>query len=198
MCSWIYLLIRSRKETATSTHHEKKRRGRNFLVYSGVAERILSSLAPGADETVIENGPGQGALATGLLEQAGRVVAIEFDRQLIAILNNKFGALPNFKLFEADALDIDFCAAIHPATRARVIANLPYNISTAILERTIRQRVCIGEMVLMLQREVVHRITAEPGSTERGFLTVMIEAYCEVERLFDVAPIISSGTQSLE
>jgi len=173
---------------AASRHHAKKRLGQNFLVNSGVADRILSALNPRDDETVIEIGPGQGALTTGLLEKAGRVVAIEFDRQLIPILNDKFGASEKFKLLEADALEVDFCAAMQPATRARVIANLPYNISTAVLERMIEQRGCIDEMVLMLQREVVDRITAQPGSTERGFLTVMIEAYCEVEKLFDVAP----------
>ena len=69
-----------------------------------------------------------------------------------------------------------------------MVANLPYNISTAILQRLIEQRECLDEMVLMLQREVVDRITAQPGSTERGFLTVLVEAYCEVEKLFDVAP----------
>jgi 16S rRNA (adenine1518-N6/adenine1519-N6)-dimethyltransferase len=173
---------------AASTHHAKKRLGQNFLVNRGVVDRILQALAPREGETLIEIGPGQGALTAGLLESAGQVLAIEFDRQLIPILTEKFGSSPNFKLLEADALEVDFCAAMQPATRARVIANLPYNISTAILERMIEQRGCIDEMVLMLQREVVDRITAQPGSTERGFLTVMIEAYCEIEKLFDVAP----------
>jgi 16S rRNA (adenine1518-N6/adenine1519-N6)-dimethyltransferase len=116
------------------------------------------------------------------------VVAIEFDRQLIPLLSDQFGRCPNFKLIVADALATDFCAVIQPALKARVVANLPYNISTAILQRLIQQRECLAEMVLMLQREVVDRITAKPGSTDRGFLTVLVEAYCEIERLFDVAP----------
>jgi len=165
-----------------------KRLGQNFLVNRGVVERILNALAPREDETIIEIGPGQGALTAGLLERGGRVVAIEFDRQLIPILERQFASFPNFKLIEADALDTDFCAEIHTASKARVVANLPYNISTAILQRLIEQRTCIDEMVLMLQREVVDRITAEPGSTDRGFLTVLVEAYCKVEKLFDVAP----------
>ncbi len=94
----------------------------------------------------------------------------------------------NFKLVADDALSVDFCAVIQPATHARVVANLPYNIATAILQRLIAQRSCITEMVLMLQREVVDRITAPPGSKERGYLSVFVEAYCETEKLFDVAP----------
>src|SRR5436305_15288878 len=83
---------------------------------------------------------------------------------------------------------IDLCAVIAPATQARIVANLPYYISTAILQRLIEQRSCITEMILMLQREVVERITAPPSSSERGFLSVLVEAYCEAEKLFDVAP----------
>ena len=168
--------------------HPSKRLGQNFLVNRGVVKSILNALAPRDDETIIEIGPGQGALTAGLLERAGRVVAIEFDRKLIPVLHEQFGSFPNFKLVEADALETDFGTVIHPALRARVVANLPYNISTAILQRLIEQRQCIDEMVLMLQREVVDRITAQPGSTDRGYLTVLVEAYCEVEKLFDVAP----------
>ena len=168
--------------------HPSKRLGQNFLVNRGVVERILNALAPRDDETIIEIGPGQGALTAGLIERAGRVIAIEFDRKLIPVLADRFGSFTNFRLVEADALATDFCAEIHPALKARVVANLPYNISTAILQRLIEQRECIDEMVLMLQREVVDRITAQPGSTDRGFLTVLVEAYCEVEKLFDVAP----------
>jgi 16S rRNA (adenine1518-N6/adenine1519-N6)-dimethyltransferase len=88
----------------------------------------------------------------------------------------------------ADALTTDFCAEIQPATSARLVANLPYNISTAILQRLITQRACIEEMVLMLQREVVERVLAPPGTTDRGFISVLVEAYCETKKLFDVAP----------
>jgi len=168
--------------------HPSKRLGQNFLVNRGVVERILNALAPRDDETIIEIGPGKGALTAGLIERAGRVIAIEFDRKLIPVLADRFGSFTNFRLVEADALATDFCAEIHPALKARVVANLPYNISTAILQRLIEQRKCIDEMVLMLQREVVDRITAQPGSTDRGFLTVLVEAYCEIEKLFDVAP----------
>ncbi|HEX7958191.1 MAG TPA: rRNA adenine dimethyltransferase family protein, partial [Pyrinomonadaceae bacterium] len=104
------------------------------------------------------------------------------------MLRERFDGRENFILLEADALAVDFCAAVAPAESARVVANLPYNISTAILQRLIEQRRCVAEMLLMLQREVVERIAAPAGSSERGYLTVLVEAFCEAEALFDVPP----------
>jgi 16S rRNA (adenine1518-N6/adenine1519-N6)-dimethyltransferase len=166
----------------------KRRFGQNFLVDRRVVDRIIAAVSPRADETIIEIGPGSGALTSGLLEKVGHLVAIEFDRDLVPSLQEKFGAAANLHLLEADALSTDFCDAISPAASARVVANLPYNIATAVLQRLIDQRSCISEMTLMLQREVVDRITATAGSTERGYLSVLVEAYCEAEQLFDVAP----------
>lgn len=166
----------------------KKRLGQNFLVDEAYARRIVAALAPRAGETLLEIGPGRGALTSLLAESGARVVAVEFDRDLVAPLRARFGARANFKLVEADALEVDFCSAVGPAESARVVANLPYNISTAILQRLFGHRRCVAEMVLMLQREVVARIIAPPGSTERGYLTVIVEAYCHTEALFDVPP----------
>jgi len=166
----------------------KRRFGQNFLVDRTVVDRIVAAVAPRPDETIVEIGSGQGALTARLLETTGRVVAIEFDRELVPFLRTKFARVANLDLVEADALSTDFRKVMEPAQSARVVANLPYNIATAILQRLIEQRDCISEMVLMLQREVVDRITAEPGSSERGYLSVLIEAYCEAEKLFDVPP----------
>ncbi|HYY94367.1 MAG TPA: 16S rRNA (adenine(1518)-N(6)/adenine(1519)-N(6))-dimethyltransferase RsmA [Pyrinomonadaceae bacterium] len=166
----------------------KKRLGQNFLVDEAYARRIVAALAPRAGETVLEIGPGRGALTGLLVESGARVVAVEFDRELVGPLRARFGGRGNFDLVEGDALEVDFCSVVGPSERARVAANLPYNISTAILQRLIGQRLCVAEMVLMLQREVVARINAPPGSTERGYLTVLVEAYCEAEPLFDVPP----------
>jgi 16S rRNA (adenine1518-N6/adenine1519-N6)-dimethyltransferase len=165
-----------------------KRLGQHFLRDPRTIKRIIEAFAPRLDEIVLEIGPGTGALTAELVERAARVVAIEFDNKLAALLLERFGARDNFRLVQGDALNTDFCAEIHPATSARLVANLPYNISTAILQRLIAQRSCLTEMVVMLQREVVERILAPAGSSERGFLSVLVEAYCETEKLFDVAP----------
>jgi len=165
-----------------------KRLGQHFLRDPRPIKRIIEAFAPRRDEIVLEIGPGTGALTAELVERAARVVAIEFDIKLAALLLERFGARDNFRLVQGDALNTDFCAEIHPATSARLVANLPYNISTAILQRLIAQRSCLTEMVVMLQREVVERMLAPAGSSERGFLSVLVEAYCETEKLFDVAP----------
>jgi len=166
----------------------QKRFGQHFLRDKRTIQRIIDALGPRPNETIIEIGPGAGALTTQLIERAGAIVAVEFDRKLAPLLTEQFSSFPNFKLVMADALTTDFCAEIAPATEARLVANLPYNISTAILQRLIEQRACIREMVVMLQREVVERMMAPAGSSERGYLSVLIEAYCETEKLFDVGP----------
>jgi len=168
--------------------HPSKHLGQHFLRDPRTIDRIIRAFAPVPHETVLEIGPGTGALTTALVASGSRVVAIEFDNKLVPFLLERFGSLDNFKLVQADALTTDYCAEILPARAARLVANLPYNISTAILQRLIEQRSCLAEMVLMLQREVVERILAPPGSSERGFLSVLVEAYCETEKLFDVAP----------
>ncbi len=165
-----------------------KRFGQHFLRDKRIIQRIIDALAPQRDETIVEIGPGAGALTSQLVERAGRVIAVEFDNKLTPLLNEQFGNFPNFKLVMADALTTDFCAEIAPAREARLVANLPYNISTAILQRLIEQRACLRELVVMLQREVVERMMAPAGSSERGFLSVVVEAYCETEKLFDVGP----------
>jgi 16S rRNA (adenine1518-N6/adenine1519-N6)-dimethyltransferase len=170
------------------SHHSKRRFGQNFLVDRNIVSRIIEAVDPNRDETIVEIGPGRGALTTRLAERAGRVVAVEFDRDLVPYLRDLFGATTNLTVIEADALDLDFCEVISPAQTARVVANLPYNIATAILQRLIQQRRCVSEMVLMLQREVVDRLTAAAESPDRGFLSVFVQAYCETEKLFDVSP----------
>jgi 16S rRNA (adenine1518-N6/adenine1519-N6)-dimethyltransferase len=168
--------------------YPSKRLGQHFLRDRRTIQRIIEALAPKRDETIIEIGPGTGALTAELVESASRVVAVEFDRKLAPLLSERFREFPNFKLVMADALTVDFCAEILPARSARLVANLPYNISTAILQRLIAQRACIEEMILMLQREVVERVLAPAGTSDRGFISVLVEAYCEAEKLFDVAP----------
>ena len=171
-----------------SEPYPSKRLGQHFLRDQRSIQRIIDALAPKPDETIVEIGPGTGALTSVLVERVGRVVAVEFDNKLAPLLQERFGSFENFRLVMADALTVDFCKEILPARSVRLVANLPYNISTAILQRLIAQRACIEEMVLMLQREVVERVLAPPGTTDRGYISVLVEAYCEAEKLFDVAP----------
>jgi 16S rRNA (adenine1518-N6/adenine1519-N6)-dimethyltransferase len=166
----------------------KKSFGQNFLCDRNVVAKIVRAIDPRPDETVVEIGPGRGALTEDLIAGGAQVVAVELDHDLFPVLRNKFGSSQNFRLVEGDALRVDFCELIGAGNRAKLAANLPYNISTAILQHLIGYRECFSEMILMLQKEVVARITAEAGDKERGYLTVLIEAYFESEKLFDVPP----------
>ena len=168
--------------------YPSKRLGQHVLRDQRIIHRIVDALAPKPEETIIEIGPGTGALTSVLVERAGRIIAVEFDNKLAPLLSERFAGFENFKLVMGDALTTDFCAEILPARSARLVANLPYNISTAILQHLITQRACLDEMVLMLQKEVVERVLAPAGTSDRGFISVLVEAYCESEKLFDVAP----------
>jgi 16S rRNA (adenine1518-N6/adenine1519-N6)-dimethyltransferase len=179
--------MKSRAESSSNPIRPSKRFGQHFLHDRNIIAKIISAFDPRQDETVVEIGPGTGALTATLVERAAKVIAIEFDRKLIEPLREQFGERDNLRLIEADALDADICDFIKPSTSARVVANLPYNISTAILQRLVEQP-CIPEMVLMLQKEVVDRMLAPPGSSDRGYLSVLVEAYCERQKLFDVSP----------
>jgi 16S rRNA (adenine1518-N6/adenine1519-N6)-dimethyltransferase len=177
-----------RDKSDLATHFPSKRFGQNFLTNQNVIKKIIEAVNPQPHETVLEIGPGRGALTVLLLERAGSLIAVEFDQKLIPLLAKEFEGRSNFSLVQTDALTADFCELITPNTHAKVVGNLPYNVGTAIVQRLIEQRSCISEMVLMLQKEVVDRITAGPGTADRGYLSVFVQAYCETERLFDVAP----------
>ncbi len=167
----------------------KKSLGQNFLVDKNYIQKIIAALDPRRDETVIEIGAGRGAITKEIVEYAEKVIAIEIDRELIPLLREEFGARENFILIEKDALEIDFSALTafqSPAPKTKLVANLPYYISTAILQHLIGYRRSFSEMILMLQKEVVERIISPPGNKERGFLTVLIERYFDTEKLFDV------------
>jgi 16S rRNA (adenine1518-N6/adenine1519-N6)-dimethyltransferase len=161
----------------------KKSLGQNFLQDESVVERIVNALELNPSDTVIEIGPGRGALTEKLIEQAGKIIAVEFDRDMIAVLRARFD--DRLRLVEGNVLDVEFSTL---AERAKLVGNLPYNISSPIMQRLIIQRGIFTSLVLMLQREVVDRITAKPGASDRGYMTVLAEAAFEIERLFDVPP----------
>jgi 16S rRNA (adenine1518-N6/adenine1519-N6)-dimethyltransferase len=168
-----------------AAHRPRKRFGQHFLDDNAVIADIVDAIDPRPGETVVEIGPGQGAL-TGLLQRSGvRLHAIEFDRDLAALLRSQFADADNVTIHEADALDFDFS---NLGTDLRVVGNLPYNISTPLLFHLVAELPVIRDMHFMLQKEVVDRMGAEPGSKRYGRLTVMLGCHCIVEPLFDVSP----------
>lgn len=172
------------------TRFAKKSFGQNFLIDQNYISKIITALNPQPDETIIEIGAGRGALTEKLAESGANIIAIELDKDLIPYLREKFENFDNLQIVEINALTTDFnkLTTDDLTLKTKLVANLPYNISTAILQRLIEQREVFSEMILMFQREVVERISAEPGNKERGFLTVLVEAFLQTEKLFDVPP----------
>ncbi|AGA91586.1 dimethyladenosine transferase [Thioflavicoccus mobilis 8321] len=170
------------------SHRPRKRFGQNFLHDPGTIRRLLAAVAPRRGERLVEIGPGRGALTRGLLEAAGEIDVVELDRDLIAPLAEDLGDLGTLRIHNADALAFDLCALTDDERRLRLVGNLPYNISTPLLFRFIEQADCVADMHLMLQREVVERITATPGGKTYGRLSVMVQAHCRAETLVTIGP----------
>ena len=166
-------------------YNAKKRLGQNFLIDEDIAGKIIHSLEIRAGENVVEIGPGQGALTTLLLEHGCRVTAVEFDRDLIPGLKRKFGKLQSFSLIAMDILKVSPDELPSPM---KIIGNLPYNISTAILERLYLFKPAIKAAVFTVQREVAERLTAETGTSSYGSFTLIMKSSFQVESLFDIPP----------
>ncbi len=166
-------------------HKPRKRFGQHFLVDPGVIHAIVDAIRPTADDTIIEIGPGPGAITEPLARRAGSLHLVELDRDLAAALRGAFADNDKVQLHEADALKFDI-STVGP--RVRVVGNLPYNISTPLLFHLLQQRERIIDMHFMLQKEVVDRMAAVPGSKTYGRLSVMLGCHLLVEPLFDVGP----------
>jgi 16S rRNA (adenine1518-N6/adenine1519-N6)-dimethyltransferase len=170
-------------------HQPRKRFGQNFLHDQGIIGRILDAVRPRPGELLVEIGPGQGAITTGLLKAAGELDAVELDRDLVEPLRARCAPLGKLRIHQADALSFDLCRLVADGGGLlRLVGNLPYNISTPLLFRFMEQLDCIADMHLMLQREVVERIVAEPGDKTYGRLSVMVQTRCEAELLFRIGP----------
>ena len=163
----------------------RRRFGQHFLVDGAVVERIIQAIDPRPGERIVEIGPGKGALTLPLLSSIGRLDVVEIDRDLAAALIERCADIGSLNLVRQDALRLDF--ARFPAERLKVVGNLPYNISTPLLFHLLRFKQ-ISLMVFMLQKEVVDRLCAHAGTPEYGRLSVMVQARCRMERLFDVGP----------
>jgi len=173
-----------------STHYPspRKRFGQNFLHDQGTIQRILNAVAPRPGDRLVEIGPGRGAITEGLLTAAGELDVVELDRDLIEPLRQRLTGLGILRIHQGDALAFDLCALAPSPASLRVVGNLPYNVSTPLLFRFLEQAYCIRDLHLMLQREVVERIVAEPGSKTYGRLSVMIQTLCEAQGLFRIGP----------
>ena len=165
----------------------RKRFGQNFLRDKQIIHRILEAVAPRKEDHIVEIGPGDGALTRGLAA-AGRLDCIELDRDLARQLALEFRGRENVRVHCADVLRFDL-AGLAPAGRGlRVVGNLPYNISTPVLFHLLKTSHRFTDMTFMLQREVVDRMTATPGSRDYGRMSVMLAYYCSSDKLFAVPP----------
>ncbi|MEO5860082.1 MAG: 16S rRNA (adenine(1518)-N(6)/adenine(1519)-N(6))-dimethyltransferase RsmA [Pyrinomonadaceae bacterium] len=167
----------------------KRSLGQNFLVDRNYINKIVAALDLKETDTVIEIGPGRGAITENLVESGANVIAVELDRDFVPMLRETFSAADNFSVIEADATRVNFEDLISDSPNSvKLVANLPYYISTPILQHLSTQRHIFESLVLMFQKEVVDRVAAKPGDSDRGFLTVLVETAFSVEKLFDVPP----------
>jgi 16S rRNA (adenine1518-N6/adenine1519-N6)-dimethyltransferase len=165
-------------------HQPRKRFGQNFLVDQHYVGRIIAAIDPRPGDNLVEIGPGLGALTGELVQRAQRIAAIEIDRDLAGRLRARFGP-DRLVLHEADALSFDFAAL---GADLRVVGNLPYNISSPLLFHLAENDTRLRDVHVMLQREVVARMTAKPSTPEYGRLSVMLQSRFMVTRLFTVPP----------
>lgn len=169
------------------------RLGQNFLVNAGVLDAIIASAQAGPDDLILEIGPGFGSLTQRLIRVAGRVVAIELDRNLVGILVKTLGAdAANLEVIHGDASRIDLRSLLEqrlsPGQRAIVAANLPYYITTPLIMRFLEEELPVYRMIFMVQKEVAERIVSPPGSKEYGALSVAVQYYTEPSIIQEVGP----------
>ena len=166
-------------------HLARKRFGQHFLVDEAVCEAIVDEVDPRPGEALVEIGPGLGALTRGLLARAGRLTVVELDRDLAARLRRT----PGLDVVEADVLRVDVAElAARAGAALRIVGNLPYNISSPILFHLLESVQHVRDQHFMLQREVVQRMAASPGTKAYGRLSVMLQWRYAIEPLLDVAP----------
>ena len=166
----------------------KKALGQHFLHERAYIDRIVQAVNPQPGDRLVEIGPGQGAITFPLLRRHGALTVIEFDRDLIAPLGDAAAPVGQLEIIHRDVLSVDFGALRGTGTPLRLVGNLPYNISSPILFHALDHAASIREMVFMLQKEVVDRMAAGPGSKVYGRLGVMLQAWCQVQPLFVVPP----------
>lgn len=188
------------KAPSAQVPRRKPKLGQHFLRDSSVAARIVEALGDISQSTVLEIGPGRGALTSTLVRKARRVIAVETDRVLAAQLRMHFSLTPNIEIIEGDILAIDLDTLFGPKPgssrpgmeqepeRVRVVGNLPYFITSEILLRLFEYRKYFSSVVLMVQKEVAERLSARPGNKDYGLLSATAQLYSRIEKLFVVPP----------
>lgn len=165
-------------------HKHKKQFGQNFLREREFLDRIMEVSNPQKNETILEIGPGDGALTERMIEKAKEVICVEIDRDLEPLLRKKFAGKENFNLLMGDILAVDFREKINKSVR--VIANIPYYITSPIINKLIENREFVDEIYIMVQKEVAERVTSKPGSSNCSILTMAVKYFAESEYLFTI------------
>lgn len=177
-----------RRALQQTGHRPRRSLGQNFLVHPPTVDRIIAAAELTAADLALEIGPGLGVLTERLLNKAGRVVAVELDRDLAGRLAHEFGRRDNFTLVVGDATKVELAAHwVSWDGPVKVVANLPYQVTTPVLQRLLLEPVPFERAVLMVQREVAERMMASPGGRVYGSLSVLVQYWCE-PRLVTVVP----------
>lgn len=162
--------------------------GQNFLIDDSVLEDIVNGAEVNGEDFVIEIGPGVGTLTAQLLMKAKKVTSIELDNDLIPILKEELGEHENFRLIHNDALKVDFNEVIGDEKSVKLVANLPYYVTTPIVVKLLKDGYNFKSLTIMIQKEVAERINAEPNCKEYGSLSVLVQYYCDTKIVRRVAP----------
>ena len=170
-----------------------KNLGQNFLVDENVIENAIEKSDINEDDLVIEIGPGLGTLTKYLLEKAGRVICVELDKRMIKILEERFFLYKNFEVINNDILKVNLNELINQAKqkynlrKAKIVANLPYYITTPIIMKLLESKIDIASLTVMIQKEVAERLAEIPGGKNTGAITYTVYYYGETEKLLEVS-----------
>jgi len=180
-----------KKQMAQNNLHFNKALGQNFLTDDGILEEIINASCVDSETNVLEIGPGAGALTLRLAPKAKRVVAVEIDTSLIPMLSESLSEYDNAKIINQDILKVDLKKLIDeefPDGHVRVVANLPYYITTPIIMKLLEENPGFDSITVMVQKEVADRLAAVPGGKNCGAITYSVNYYCETEKVVDVPP----------
>jgi 16S rRNA (adenine1518-N6/adenine1519-N6)-dimethyltransferase len=182
-------MVSIRKELAEYGLFPKKRLGQHFLVDPDILNKVIRAARVGKEDVVLEVGPGLGEMTLALAHRVKKVIAIEIDPKLVAILSKKAKDYPNVEVMKSDILKVDFKDILEKGGRTiKVVANLPYQISTPLIFRFIELKEAFSTFTLMLQKEVAERMVAPPGRKEYGPLSIFVQLFLNLSILFSIKP----------